>query len=137
MFVLADPAISWDEKFLAIEKYKDVPQRGYWGEKNKWLYFFHGNGCRLRHQITEEIIDWDAGQINLFNPYKLAYWVEWRLSTPPQTESVLLISDAMDDDISLDGVRAFMLPIIDHLHRDGLLSEQLKQGNRFLLDKKG
>lgn len=58
-----------------------VNQNGTWQGKNgeTWNYFLHGGGCRLRHPITGEVIDWDPPSVIHFDVFKFGFHLEWQI----------------------------------------------------------
>ncbi len=61
------------------KEYLSATQIGHWGEGGEWRYFLHGGGCRLTHTVTGEVIDWDAPDLNRFDPYWFVGWLTWFL----------------------------------------------------------
>jgi len=61
-----------------------MEQITFWqNNEGNWEYFFHGNGCLLTHQMTGEVIDWDAPNVKVFDSWKFIYWLEWVIETKP------------------------------------------------------
>jgi hypothetical protein len=62
---------------------RNLPQEGIWydNEQNEWIYFLHGNGCRLTNKKTGEPIDWDCPDVNSYDPYKFLFHLIWQLSS--------------------------------------------------------
>ena len=85
------------EEFVDITKqYSHVPQTGQWGKNKEWLYFFHGNGCRLTHSETGECLDWDASDPRVFDLYAFARWIGWLVLQDVENEDVSTIKSATD-----------------------------------------
>ena len=63
-----------------------VNQTGNWKDKagETWNYFMHGGGCRLRHGITGEVIDWDCPDTSRFDAFKFAFHLEWQVKNYPE-----------------------------------------------------
>lgn len=85
MFAIADKSISDIDLIEFVKKYAHVPQVGVWqNSEGLWEYYFHGNGCRLMHEVTGEVIDWDAPNNEMFDPWKFIYWIKWAVETKPK-----------------------------------------------------
>jgi hypothetical protein len=69
------------------KEYIRATQAGDWGKNKEWDYFIHGGGCRLIHKVTKEPIEWNAPDINKFDPYWFCNWVQWLLSQSTEDES--------------------------------------------------
>lgn len=60
---------------------RELPPTGFWGDKDEWEYFLHGNGCRLRNVNTGEPINWNCPNILAFDPYFFLHHLEWRIES--------------------------------------------------------
>jgi hypothetical protein len=97
MFAIADKSVTDMQLIEIVQKYSHVSQSGVWhSDEGIWDYFFHGNGCRLTHQRTGEVIDWDAPNVQMFDPWKFLYWIKWAVATKPDhlSEAVDSLSSA-------------------------------------------
>lgn len=107
MFVIADKSIPVMVVIEMAQKYADVPQIGIWqNDEGVWDRFFHGNGCRLTHQITGEVIDWDAPDTEIFDSWKFLYWIKWAIETKPDhlADEVASLSSAATTDNEIERV---------------------------------
>ena len=56
-----------------------VAQQGVWYDPTgtAWDYYLHGCGCRLKHQMSGEPLDWDCPDVQSFDPYFFNEYVDW------------------------------------------------------------
>lgn len=130
MFAFHDKSVPAMVKVTLARKYTAVPQTGSWqNDEGDWVYFFHGGGCRLTHKVTGEVIDWDAPNTELFDPWKFMYWVEWAINTNPEhlSEQVHCLNEAVSTDSDLKTV---VDNILKHLTEQGVF-EKASQGRLF------
>jgi hypothetical protein len=70
--------INFMEEYLRIrDKYKHFSYIGVWGLNNEWEYKFHGNGCLIKHRSTDEPVEWEAPDANVFDIYWFLNWIKW------------------------------------------------------------
>lgn len=98
-----------------------TPQSGYWGEENEWKYFIHGIGCRLTHTITEELIDWDSGDLRRFDRHSFLLHLEWRLVSEANDEKLSDLRKVLRN--SRDSLEQYVYPALDRLVNQGILGE--------------
>lgn len=78
LLLLSKAGISPQELIEAAKRHTHVPQTGRWGEE--WLYTIHGKGCRLIHTVTQEPLEWDAGDVKSFDRFWFVNHLNWLLS---------------------------------------------------------
>jgi hypothetical protein len=130
---------------LRIE-YSKKSQVGYWGECDEWEYFLHGGGCRLTHRQTGEKIQWDAGDLNLFNVDWFVDYLQWLLAQPDDNGDITSVRSILQElkitsknpthqlmDQALQW-RKQILPILDQLVEKGLLSRNNQRTHYALVD---
>ncbi len=100
--------------------YLSATQIGFWGESNEWEYRLHGGGCHVTHVDTREVIDWDAPNLQHFNPDWLADWVRWYVKNNTQDEAALLLSAMLNK--PEEDYRRSIFEILDQLYRLGKLN---------------
>jgi hypothetical protein len=77
LMLKSDPQISMEEIYKFIQQYSNIP---YTGKYQQWNYWFHGIGCKLIHQLTNEPIEWDAPDTRVFDFYWFVNWLQWYLN---------------------------------------------------------
>jgi hypothetical protein len=50
---------------------------GGWEAGGAWTYAIHGAGCRMKHTVTGEPLDWAGPDLMRFDPYWFHAWLEW------------------------------------------------------------
>jgi hypothetical protein len=78
--LLAAAADTREERLKSIELakiYGRVPQSGIW--RDEWDHFIHGLGCRLINLNTQELIEWDAPDVDSFEEDWFLTWLIWDL----------------------------------------------------------
>jgi hypothetical protein len=86
---------------------------GYWGIDHEWEYFMHGGGCKLTHTVTHEVIEWDAPDLQRFDPYWFTNWVSWFLGQYPQDSLAQVINSHTSNDP--DSLRNFLFDLLGQL----------------------
>lgn len=74
----------------ALMRYTDSPWRGQW---NGWSYQFQGMGCRMIHQQTREIIEWEVCEMKSFDRYWFVNWIEWLWMFNPDDPEIQILND--------------------------------------------
>ena len=64
-----------------------TPQKGEWGEA--WHFLFHGAGCRLTHNETDEPVDFNGSDPQAFGSLSFIAHLEWRLDYDPNVLPLL------------------------------------------------
>ena len=120
-----------EELLRAMQDQPDSPERGYTGDNNQWSYVFHGLGCRLTHTITQEVIDWDAPDVNAFDAWFFLKWLEWLLKYEADSEDAVIVQKAFD---SHGGeFWDFVRERIQHLEEAGLIMQSEQYRNKYTL----
>src|SRR5258706_3147711 len=113
------------------KEYISATGRGYWGQANEWQYSLHGGGCRLTHTITGEVIDWDAPDLNRFDPYWFVGWLQWYLSQNTNDQDARIILMAIN---AQDGqFRNRIFDILEQIHQVGKLYYYPDSTNKYAL----
>ena len=107
-------ATTGEELRRPSKEYLRATYKGYWGKDHEWEYFFHGEGCRLIHTITQESIDWDSPDVQRFDPYWFAYWVEWWLRQNDDAVAQIIMSELNNQN---DGLRNLLFGVLKQLHQ--------------------
>ena len=131
MFVTGDQSIPVMVAVEMARKYADIPQTGIWqNDEGVWDYFFHGSGCRLTHQITGEVIDWDAPDTEIFDSWKFMYWIKWAVEVNPKhlTDEVECLNRAISRSGELETV---VNHILKRLTNQGVLEKVSQNRLRF------
>src|SRR5260221_9955628 len=88
----------WLERFEQQQKLvASIPQRGYWGPNQEWLYFFHGGGCKLVHVLTGEPINWNLPDLDRFDKFWFLEYLNWLLSQDTLNDFASAIKVAYDN----------------------------------------
>jgi hypothetical protein len=106
-----------------------IPPKGYWGENDRWEYFFHGGGCRLVHTFTGEPIDWDAPNVRRFDKFSFLNYMQWVLKHDPVDPAVLTIQAELGHCHS--SMRELTFSLLNHLQGFGFLMDE--QNNTYVL----
>jgi hypothetical protein len=110
---VVDQGVSPDDLRQGVVGWHDkTAQVGTWG--GDWEIFFHGAGCRLKHQKTEEVVEWNAPDPYAFDPFFFVEHIEWRLA---QDEWLPLLR-AFCDEHGSHGLH----DLINDLIADGIIS---------------
>lgn len=130
-----DPTREQFEEYVAFaEPYQDFAFRGLWGENNAWQYFIHGQGCRLTHTQTGEIIEWDIGEsgdITCFDGNWFVNHVAWLLEHDQSSAIYCEVSGCFSDfDGNIEQLREVILLVLVTLRDKGILS---RDGGKYTL----
>jgi hypothetical protein len=109
------------ERAEFTQRYAHSQQSGFWGKADEWEYFVHGIGCRLRHRITREPIQWDAGDLRRFDRNWFLDHLEWSLSQKPDDEDILVIKVLLAE--TSESLRDFVFSRLEKLRHAGILSD--------------
>ena len=90
-------SMSEGKKSRPSKEYIQSTQFGQWGGNKQWTYLIHGRGCRMIHKITGERIEWNAPDLNRFDPYWFANWVDWALSHEDEFEGLSAIKSYIEE----------------------------------------
>jgi hypothetical protein len=77
ILIIASANATLDEKIEAAKMGLVAQNKGTWGDDKAWEYEFHGVGCRMKHVLTGEIIEWDAPNENVFDQRWLVQYIIW------------------------------------------------------------
>ena len=101
--------------------YISATQRGAWGPNKEWSYYIHGGGCRIEHEQSAELIEWDSPDLNRFDPNWFLQWAEWWLRRGEGDEETRQVMIAALESASGDLARLITLNV-GGLEREGLLT---------------
>lgn len=110
------------------QKYMRTSQVGRWqNSEGEWDYFLHGNGCRLTHVETAEIIQWDLGSLKCFDKHWFIDYLRWYIDTHDDdlARSVIAEYDPKQRD-TYDFKQAIQF-VLKQLSELGYLSEEKRQ----------
>ena len=122
--------INLDEQKLIeiLTRYVDAPWQGHWQE---WAYYFHGGGCRLIHDETAEIIEWEASNVNTFDRYWFVNWLEWLWMFHPDDEGLTLLKAYFRHRPSRHDLYEIVFPMLRVLSIDEYIRNDSKNKNRY------
>lgn len=63
-----------EELLPMLEQYKHAAFSGTWKD---WDYYIHGRGCRLTHRGTDEPIEWDLPDLEVFDKHWFVNYLNW------------------------------------------------------------
>jgi hypothetical protein len=106
-------------------------QSGYWGRDKEWRYFLHGRGCRLVHTVTGEPIEWDAPDVQRFDPHWFVNWLNWLRAQKDTSEAIRMI-ETEGKERNMD-VQILILNVLDELGQAGVLRLHPDRTNRYEL----
>jgi len=108
-----------EKRVRPTKEYIKLTQSGYWGEDKEWRYFIHGRGCRLIHTVTKEPIEWDAPDVQRFDPYWFVNWVNWLLTQGDENKIIPIIKSRIEE--QTDGLRNLIFDLLEQLQQLGAL----------------
>jgi hypothetical protein len=114
------------------KEYIKLTQSGYWGKDREWRYFIHGRGCRLIHTATREPIEWNAPDLQRFDPYWFVNWVNWLRAQEVEDNHIRIINSQCKGKQDED-VRSFVFNVLDQLQKEGVLLLHPDCSNRYEL----
>jgi hypothetical protein len=117
----------------ALEAQVDgIPDVGYWGDENEWSYHIHGGGCRLIHTVTEEPIDWNAPNPEVFDLFSFLKHLEWEMEQESENDDITIIKHNFRAQSRT--LREFVLDIVNILcQNDRLIRVDHANPNKFIL----
>lgn len=121
-----------EKRVRPTKEYIKLTQSGYWGEDKEWRYFIHGRGCRLIHTVTKEPIEWDAPDVQRFDPYWFVNWVDWLLTQEDKSEHIRIIKTQCKDQHNED-VKTLVFNVLDQLQQAGVLLLHPDRTNQYEL----
>lgn len=109
---------------------------GTWGSDREWDYFIHGWGCRLTHKQTGEPIEWDVGNLKIFDKNWFLNHLKWQLENNNEDDDIQIIKSKFDTtDKSREALNDMITPILTQLSKINLLSDSGNRINYLVLDK--
>jgi hypothetical protein len=117
------------QKFVL--KYARSPQLGRWGTNNEWEYFLHGVGCRMKHTITGELLDWNLGSLREFHKWVFIYYVQWSIEEA-EDKDVLVIQLKLKDEAESKTLEKMLIEALNQLTDAGIVKPN-EWGNKYLL----
>jgi len=126
--------IRLDQQKLAsiLTRYIDEPWQGQWQE---WIYSFQGAGCRLIHDETREIIEWEICDLNTFDRYWFVNWIEWLFIFHPNDQDLALLTVYYQQRPHRYGLYDVLFPMLRLLRDEGHLTHDNKSKNVYTLVK--
>lgn len=79
-YMVGDEHVDLDTLLEAARRHGGYPQVGVWGDDGEWKHFIHGAGCKLTHAVTGEPIGWDTPDVQVFDQFWLANYLDWLAS---------------------------------------------------------
>ena len=113
------PDLLDENRIRPTKEYIKSTQSGYWGEDKEWRYFIHGRGCRLIHRVTGEPIEWDAPEVQRFDPYWFVNWLDWLLAQEDRSEAIRIIETQCKE--HSEDVKTLVFNVLDQLQQAGVL----------------
>ncbi|WP_017326303.1 hypothetical protein [Synechococcus sp. PCC 7336] len=106
---------------------------GDWGDNKEWTYLIHGRGCRLIHKETDERIEWNAPDLNRFDPYWFTNWVQWALSSKSKFVEIPTIRLRLEQ--NNENLTNLIFKTLDELKKSGEINYHKKTTNMYSLRK--
>jgi hypothetical protein len=120
---------SYDEWLKLVQKYNQNPYIGLWGINNEWEYYLHGMGCRLKHTTTREPLEWDLGNLHVFDKNWFFNYVQWLIVHAKDKDTLFIEVKLADEDETL---KELLSQDLNQLTEAGIAKPNT-WGNKYLL----
>lgn len=120
LVVLANGLNQTEEILNLSKKHLNIPQNGYWGDNQEWLYYIHGFGCKLTNASSGEPIEWDAPDILIFDRFWFVNNLRWYMVRYSKNKDVIALSSRVVK--SGREMQEVIFDIIDRLKTSGSLT---------------
>jgi hypothetical protein len=119
------------EYLLEIQKlrrqYSKIPNPGFWGENQEWEYYIHGLGCRLKHVITAEVIEWDLPDLNIFDSFWFIAYIEWLFKSNIEDDNIQMVKEfQIKNNLTLQEI---IFPVLEQLENQNIISRVINGSN--------
>ena len=125
--------ISQNDKKLTevLSQYVDEPWMGQWQD---WTFYFQGIGCRLIHEETAEIIEWEAPDIHTFDRHWFVNWLEWLWIYRSDDPDLAFFEDYFAGSPTRNQICQVIFPVLSVMVEDNFIRNDPHHKNTYRLD---